>query len=137
LLPWVHNERRVYRERGEFTTAESYLACGPCMATRDVASRQLWNCGRAPRIDGRRGGYPMPDGADRPSCDTCPGYLISLPQVSETLRAFRWWDKGQLRDYCDGETPPAPLRFYIDVLDSTRSEAEPELLRRLREVASA
>lgn len=133
MLPRVHSERRAHRKRGDLTTAESYLACGPCIQAVPEASRQLWNCGRAPRLPGHLGGYPMPDGAERPACDTCPGYLISLPQVVETTRAYAWWDKGQLRDFCDGETPPATLRLYIDVYREALNEAEAAEILRARE----
>lgn len=129
MLPWVHEHRRKAAANGERATAESFLDCGSCKGLSPAAARQLWHCGFLPRLPDpdHRGEYPMPDGpVARPACDTCPGFLIGLPQVIEATRFYPWWDKGQLRDACDGEQPTEVLREAINVLRAEVSATEAE-----------
>ena len=130
MLPWVHEHRRKASQRGERGTAESFLDCGSCKARSSVAARSLMHCGFLPRLPNHAGEYPMPDGpAARPSDDTCPGYLIGLPQVGEAARLYPWWDKGQLRDACDGEQPTEALRTAINVLHDAIAACDAERVK--------
>ena len=54
---------------------------------------------------------------------TCPGYLISLPQVLETARMHPWWERGLLRDRI-GDAPSALLCDCLDVLQSESNACE-------------
>jgi hypothetical protein len=49
---------------------------------------------------------------------TCVGYTTSLPEVVEASRARLWWDKGQLREWCEGDAPTPALRFCIEELEA-------------------
>lgn len=101
-----------------------YLDCGECRL--DEAEKREWNCGHLPRLPDHRGLYPLPEGAPRPSCDTCPGYLLLLPTVQDALTAHLWWDKGQLDTWVAGRGRSPHLNLYVDVVSSAQAEVEIE-----------
>lgn len=102
-----------------------YLDCNECMRNASPAERREWNCGHLPRLPGKHPPkYPLPEDAPRPSCDTCPGYLIALPLVQEALRAHQWWDKGQLAAWTGDRIPSPNLVLYVDVVTGAAAEVD-------------
>lgn len=61
----------------------------------------------------------------------CPGYVCSLPEVLETSWAASYWEKGELSQFCEGQSTPQ-LRDAIHTLLSEQaavsewSSANPE-----------
>ena len=104
--------------------ARNYLDCGECLGTLSPAARRLWNCGHLPRVPGQRGGYPLPEHASRPEDDTCPGYLIALPEVREALTAHLWWEKGQLESFVRRRRRSPLLAVYIEVVAGAIAELD-------------
>jgi hypothetical protein len=101
-----------------------FLNCAACWKDQTDEDRQGLACGWLPRLPGVEPVLPM--GAPRPACGTCPGYLVSLPQVGQALHAHLWWDKGQLRDLvADAEVSPL-LRGYVDAVSGAVAELELE-----------
>ena len=122
IAPHVHAHRR--RSRIEGGNQAGYLDCGECLL--DEAEKREWNCGHLPRLPDHAGGYPLPGGAPRPGCDTCPGYLVSLPTVRDALGAHLWWDKGQLERWVAGRSISPHLNLYIDVVSGAIADVELE-----------
>ncbi len=61
-------------------------------------------------------------GTDIREPEMCPGYLVQLPAVSETARAWGHWDKGQLwQRYKD---PPEMLVILVELFNQARAGAE-------------
>lgn len=134
MLPYVQAERSALAEKASVGAARSFLDCSTCQARTAPAARQLWNCGHLPRLPGNR--YQGPTlSADLAPDTVCPGYLITLPQVVEATRAFGWSEKGQLREFCDGETPTELLRVCVEVLGGVTGEAQITKMREAREEA--
>ena len=48
---------------------------------------------------------------------TCPGWLISLPQVHEAVRAHNWAKNGHLSHFYEGADLPRILFDAIDIFD--------------------
>lgn len=47
----------------------------------------------------------------------CPGYSTSLPETIEAARAWRHWDRADLRVFIGGEWPTEPLVLAIETFD--------------------
>ena len=62
------------------------------------------------------------------STGTCPGYLVSLPQVIETARLHPWWEKGQLATRLEAQ-PSALLCDCLDVLEGAIGAVNAHVMR--------
>lgn len=105
------------------------------MQHTDLTTRRLWQCGHLPTAIHIAGGEPpRRHEPDHGLGDTelCPGYYVNLPDVAEVALAHAWWDHGQLRDHCDGETPTRMLRDCVTALASAYSEIEAWVLHEAR-----
>lgn len=125
MLPFVQDRRSQLAESGSRASARAareLFDCGSCLAATPAVVRRTWNCGHLPRLPGNAYGGPPLDTELEPDA-TCPGYLISLPQVVEASHAYAWWEKGQLRDFCDDETPTPILRAAVELLGQSIGEA--------------
>lgn len=95
-------------------------------------TRRLWNCGYLPESEWTHGAKPAA-GMYEQNGDACPGYYVSLPAVHEAAMAHAWWEKGQLRDHCDGETPTRILRDCVTILCGAYGEIEEYMIREAKE----
>ncbi len=99
------------------------------MRERNEQARQLLGCGYAPPPDeklrphversvwdheGRRIREDERDERGRLHLPVCPGYVCTLPEVVEATWAHSYWEKGELTQYCEGQSTPA-LRDAIAV----------------------
>jgi hypothetical protein len=125
IAPHVFSHRR--RSRAQGGNQGGYLDCGECQL--DERERREWNCGHLPRLPDHRGLYPLPEGAPRPSCDTCPGYLLCLPTVHDAMAAHVWWDKGQLAEWVAGRCRSPNLHLYVEWAINAQAEVELERQR--------
>ena len=89
--------------------------CNACMRTYSTSIRQQWACGYEPAAGrgvvveawaglGYKGAPPT----------TCPGYTTTLPETIEAARAWQWWGKGQLSEFCDRRPPTDALKLSIE-----------------------
>jgi hypothetical protein len=108
------------------------------MKERDQQARQLMGCGYAPppseilrpyveryvwdgtSLGRKRGSDEMADGHIR--LPVCPGYVCSLPEVIETSWAHAYWEKGELTQWCEGQSTPQ-LRDAVELLALESAEA--------------
>jgi hypothetical protein len=109
VLPWFHDA--VRRNRAEMAM---FLDCESCMENNPEFVRREMGCGYVPGAI-RKG--PGPDGFEG-TLTTCVGYTTKLPEVVEVSRARLWWDKGQLREWCEGDDPTPALRLCIEELEA-------------------
>lgn len=106
---------------------KGWLDCSVCVGRYSRQIRAGWGCGLIPQHR-RRGRFPVP--GDFPvEPDVCPGHLLRLPQVMETLRCFQWAKEGQLRDRLEGEAPTGVLMDMIDVYRGASNEVEVARMR--------
>lgn len=109
VLPWFQDA--VRRDRAAMA---QFLDCESCMKDNPEFLRREMGCGYLPGAV--RTGAP-PDGFEG-ELTTCVGYTTKLPEVIEVSRARLWFDKGQLREWCDGDAPTIALRFCIEELEA-------------------
>jgi hypothetical protein len=83
------------------------------MQTQTTETRALMGCGYLPLAGKPSGRPPGYEG----ELTVCQGYSTKLPEVIEASYARSWWEKGQLREWAEGE-PTAALRVAIDHLNS-------------------
>lgn len=108
LLPWFQESAR--KSKG----AMRYLSdCKLCMEDNPEEIRRMMGCGFIPDAPAPS---TKPNGCEL-EVSVCVGYTTKLPEVAEVTRARMWWDKAQLREWCDGEEPTAPLRACIEELE--------------------
>lgn len=103
------------------------------MRNKNEQARQLMGCGYAPppaeRLrpyvesgvwDGRSlGRVVRPDEMDenrRVLLPVCPGYVCTLPEVYEATWAHRYAERGELTQFCEGQSTPH-LRAAMDEYD--------------------
>lgn len=104
------------REQGEHT--RQYLGCGylpPLPPDKPVNAWDGTSLGRdraADELDEKR----------RVRLPVCPGYVCSLPEVLETSWAHAYWEKGELSQWCEGQST-AELRTAIEVLSMESAAA--------------
>lgn len=121
----MFSRRRRSRIEGS-GAADRYLDCRQCQEHLSLEERREWNCGHLPRLPDHVGGYPLPEGAPRPTDDTCPGYLIGLPSVHEALTAHLWWDRGQLDRWIGGRGTSPHLNLYVELAAGAAADVEIE-----------
>jgi hypothetical protein len=121
LLPFVHERRRELAEKSA-ENARAFMDCRSCLRNVPKEARQLWNCGHLPRLPLNQYAGPALECRIEPDA-VCPGYSISLPQVIETSHAHAWWEKGQLRDFCEGEQPTELIRACVGILAGSLAES--------------
>lgn len=64
--------------------------------------------------------------------DTCPGYLIQLPEVLEAAIARFWKDGAQLSARFGGLEIPKPMLQLIEVISSEDAELHSYRLQKLK-----
>jgi len=94
--------------------------CANCKATQSVDVRQFMACGYELPVEGasawqHRSGEAV--------TDTCPGYLVNLPEVIEGARARNHWKHGSLRDFCEGQ-PSEGILQAVEIIDGAAHEVE-------------
>lgn len=52
----------------------------------------------------------------------CPGYTTSLPEVIESARAWRHWDRADVRVFTGGAWPTDALMTGIETFDDAVSQ---------------
>lgn len=116
-MPWVLNHRREEKQ-------PTYCDCDECPDMTQV--RQQLGCGKLPESE--RGVFRQP--SHFPGEDgTCPGYVISLPQVLAVARLHPWWERGELVTRL-GEQPTTLVMDGLDVLEGSRAAAEAYIMER-------
>lgn len=90
------------------------MGCGyaPLLAERLRPYVTAWDgtsLGRVIREDER-------DDQRRISLPVCPGYCTTLPEVYEASWAHRYAERGELGQFCEGQSTPA-LRAAMDEYD--------------------
>lgn len=132
IAPHVLSLRRESRVSGSGAQAH-YLDCGECQTTVDEPGRRSWNCGFLPRSPESTGAYPLPLAAPRPTCDTCPGFLIQLPEVMEAFHLHLWWEKGELGERVRRRGASPHLEHYIDTVTGALADLDLERERKREE----
>lgn len=64
---------------------------------------------------GRVRGADEKDSKGRVRLPVCPGYVCGLPEVIEASWAHAYWEKGELTQYCEGQST-SELRTAVEVL---------------------
>lgn len=87
------------------------------MKQQPAITRQAMGCGYLPASDrarawdgtslGRIVGADERDENGKLHLPVCPGYACSLPEVIETTWAHSYWEKGELAQFCEGQSTPA------------------------------
>ena len=131
IAPHVYALRRESRVSGG--NQVHYLDCGECRTNVREPERRLWNCGFLPRSPGQRGGYPLPLAAPRPACDTCPGFLIQQPEVSEAFHLHLWWEKGEFGELVRGKSRSPFLELYVNTVTGALADLDLERERKREE----
>lgn len=94
--------------------------CSKCKQMNTREQRQYLGCGYEPPIDrARLTLWRPPEGKHAyrgPEPTVCAGYSTSLPEVQETSILRLHWEKGSLRDACDGEKPTEETLALIVIL---------------------
>lgn len=95
-------------ERNEQT--RQYIGCGylPPLTDRPVDAWDGTSLGRVRQADEL-------DERKRVRLPVCPGYACSLPEVLEVSWAHAYWEKGELGQWCEGQST-ADLRTAIELL---------------------
>ena len=86
------------------------------MSTYSKPVRQGWACGyELPPEDGRpvEAWSGLGYRGDPPT--VCPGYSTSLPETIEIARAWRWWDKSEISQFCDGLEVSDNMKLGIEI----------------------
>lgn len=97
-LPWLQEARREM---------PGHLDCETCKASVEPALRQAMGCGWLAPTRARAWQHRGDPGD---AYTTCAGYTTTLPDVTDTARAWVHWDKGQLALRVVGE----PSRSLLD-----------------------
>lgn len=79
-------------------------------------------CGYEPTAPLERTFSWLHEGQAEDPPEICPGYLCGLPPVIEVTHARLHWDRGQLRDWCEGP-PSRSLMDAIETLESADNHA--------------
>lgn len=130
ILPWVHDKRGKQR-KDKHPGWRDYMECDACKRMTAETQREYMRCGWMPTS--MRTGPNMH--TEIGELDTCPGYLIRLPQVNEAARARMHWEHGSLEHRYDGQEPTGTLLDCIEILVSQISEVESEALYRAQDGA--
>jgi len=108
------------------------------MKDRNQQARQLMGCGYEPPPEeklrphvqawdgsslGRKPGADEKDDKGRIRLPVCPGYVCGLPEVIETSWAHVYWEKGELTQWCEGQST-GELRDAIELLAMESNAAE-------------
>lgn len=107
----------------------SYLVdCQKCMQANPTTQRQAMGCGyEAPLPDAITW---TPEGLklrEDERLHFCAGYTVRLPEVLEVARGRIHWDKGNLREYCDGK-PSEAMLLGVEVLEASAHELQNALM---------
>lgn len=105
------------------------MDCTQCKERLGRQERAAIRCGWIPQSQHLSGLRPFPE------AETCPGYSIGLPEVSEAARLLGWANRGCLSSYVAGELPPAAADA-VDILNSAVKEAEAAIIRESSESVS-
>lgn len=65
---------------------------------------------------------PPPPAYSGPPLTVCPGYTTSLPETIEAARAWRHWDRADIRVFTGGEWPTQSLTIAIESFDDAVSK---------------
>lgn len=122
-LPWI-----TWKRRESPGSVEHLFDCGRCQERYTPAQRQLMGCGWEPPIEGATTWWPR-DGLDDEPPDTCIGYLIRLPEVSEAARAFVHWERGTLNERFGGLPPTTGLLDVLEALHNSGKELDSYIAR--------
>lgn len=120
VLPWFQDA--VRRNKAE---QEVFLDCERCMNDNPEFLRRSMGCGYLP---GAVRAGPGPDGFEG-ELTTCVGYTTKLPEVIEVSRARLWFEKGQVREWCEGEAPTLPLRFCIEEMEAQSNACQSHAMK--------
>lgn len=118
LLPWLQEAAR--REPAAW---RYFLDCEECMDSLNKDKRRQMGCGYLPAVEGVEPAGRPPGCDEKIKLTACIGYTTKLPEVIEVSRARLWWDKGLLRDWCDGEAPTPALRLCIEEMEGQSNAA--------------
>lgn len=61
---------------------------------------------------------------DGEELDTCPGYLVTMPHVTEAVRAHAHWERGTLRDRYHGAQLTGHLLDALEIFQGALWEIE-------------
>jgi hypothetical protein len=97
--------------------------CDECRASLPEETRQSYRCPYAPIAPERLLPFvrpPAPAGYAEELAD-CPGYTTSLPETIEGARAWRHWEKADVRAFTGGGWPTKALTYAIETFDAAVS----------------
>lgn len=81
-------------------------------------TRQSYRCPYAPLgLDERYIRVPIPAAYSGEPLTACPGYSTSLPEVIESARLWRHWDRADVRAMTGGDWPTEAATIAIEVFD--------------------
>lgn len=110
------------------------------MESKNEQARQLMGCGYAPppaeklrpHVEGgvwdgaslgRERRADEKDERGRMLLPVCPGYACALPEVLEATWAHAYWEKGELTQFCEGQSTPmlrdAIAEYGVEVVRMT------------------
>lgn len=106
--------------------------CGECRfgnektGTRPVPeeTRQSYRCPYAPIAPERLRPFVrviVPPAYSGEELTECPGYTSALPEVVEAFRAWRHWEKADVRAFTGGAWPTRALTLGIEAADAAVS----------------
>ncbi|TXH41024.1 MAG: hypothetical protein E6Q97_38470 [Desulfurellales bacterium] len=116
IAPWFFDEQR--RNPANLSLISD---CGKCMASLSQVQRRALNCGFEHYPSGHKTGMAWSHRGG-PRVNTCPGYLIRLPQVAEVTRAHHHWSKGELQSFA--KAPSSQMLEGIEILDRELGELQ-------------
>lgn len=123
IRPWLLEQK----QRNPDSVAY-YFNCNRCMREQPEQTRKHMGCGYLPPAAdgahvnawdgtslGRVHGADELDSKRRVRLPVCPGYVCGLPEVIEASWAHAYWEKGELTQWCEGQST-AELRDSIELL---------------------
>lgn len=95
-----------------------YMGCGYLPPAPENAPVSAWDGSSL----GRQLGDDERDDKRRVRLPVCPGYVCGLPEVIEASWAHVYWEKGELTQWCEGQST-STLRDAVELLAMEQAAA--------------